>query len=278
MCRMYHGTRPEVAALIEQGGFKASTHGLLGPGVYLSRDADKARKYGATVLEVLVRMGRVCRVDHHPELIPKGNGTDAPWHHVGGFDAAWVPPDCAAGIFENAKHFSGVVEEDCVWDSGRVKVLGRTVDDGDERMGLVEWCFEDGAEDGKMNMGSRWIVFSRAEAMVIESHYRAWMRGEGDGRAVLAGDGPRNVFGLPCGNRRTVYFDEMVERSVPTGVERRVIRSISQLGGVTRLQAAARCAAERRRMARLVPALMMLQRTCRGHLCRQRVRLCACGA
>ena len=30
---MYHGTRPEVAALIEQGGFKASTQGLLGPGV-----------------------------------------------------------------------------------------------------------------------------------------------------------------------------------------------------------------------------------------------------
>ena len=194
---MYHGTRPEVAALIEQGGFKASTHGLLGPGVYLSRDADKARKYGATVLEVLVRMGRVCRVDHHPELIPKGNGTDAPWHHVGGFDAAWVPPDCAAGIFENAKHFSGVVEEDCVWDSGRVKVLGRTVDDGDERMGLVEWCFEDGAKDGKMNMRSRRIAFSRAEAMVIESHYRAWMRARATGGLCWRATGRGTCLGCP---------------------------------------------------------------------------------
>ena len=90
---MYHGTRPEEAALIEQGGFKASTQGLLGPGVYVSRTAEGCRKYGSTILEVMVRVGRVCRVDMHPELIPRGYGTDAPWHDVGGYDSAWVPPD-----------------------------------------------------------------------------------------------------------------------------------------------------------------------------------------
>ena len=44
---MYHGTPSlENAALIEQRGFKASTGGLLGPGIYVSRDVEKARQYG----------------------------------------------------------------------------------------------------------------------------------------------------------------------------------------------------------------------------------------
>ncbi len=35
---MYHGTTLESAALIEQKGFRASDGGLLGPGVYVSRN------------------------------------------------------------------------------------------------------------------------------------------------------------------------------------------------------------------------------------------------
>jgi len=54
---MYHGTpNLENAALIEQNGFKASTDGLLGPGVYVSRDVEKARKYAerGVIFEVTV--------------------------------------------------------------------------------------------------------------------------------------------------------------------------------------------------------------------------------
>ena len=113
------------AALIEQGGFKASTQGLLGPGVYVSRDVRKSRMYGSTILEVMVRVGRVCRADRHPELIPRGYGTDAPWHDVGGYDTAWVPPDCPASVFQGAHFHQGIVEEDCVWEACRVSVMGR---------------------------------------------------------------------------------------------------------------------------------------------------------
>ena len=136
---MYHGTSPEAAALIEQGGFKASTQGLLGPGVYVSRDVRKSRKYGSTILEVMVKVGRVCRADKHPELIPHGYGTDAPWHDVGGFDTAWVPPDCPASVFTGAHHSEGIVEEDCVWDAIRVTVLGRVEDKGDKAMAFIMW-------------------------------------------------------------------------------------------------------------------------------------------
>jgi hypothetical protein len=63
---MYHGTILESTALIEQKGFRASDGGLLGPGVYMSRNMQKAQQYrgsGGVILEVLVRVGRVCHIN-----------------------------------------------------------------------------------------------------------------------------------------------------------------------------------------------------------------------
>ena len=270
---MYHGTSAEAAALIEQGGFKASTQGLLGPGVYLSRVADECRQYGATILEVAVSVGKVWRADQRPELMPEGYGTDAPWHDREGFDTAWVPPDCPGDVFEGSELFTGTVaEEDCVWDARRVVVLGRAADDGEESMDAVEWCFDDGAEGTGAAEGVGWVAFSRAQNLFIESHYRVWQRGMGEPRAALAGDGPRSIFGTRGGDRREVFLDRMVERSVRTGSERRIKRCLSRRGAAAMVQAMLRCKAGRRWMGRLKPSVAALQRVYRGHLCRQRVR------
>ena len=42
---MYHGTRPAAADAIERWGFSRSRDGMLGEGVYLSRDVTKAAHY-----------------------------------------------------------------------------------------------------------------------------------------------------------------------------------------------------------------------------------------
>ena len=273
MYLMYHGTRPEVAALIEQGGFKASTQGLLGPGVYVGRTAEGCLKYGGTILEVMVWVGRVCRADTHPALMPRGYGTDAPWHDVGGYDTAWVPPDCPASVFNEAELFEGVVEEGCVWDAGCVKVLGRAADDDDERMQSIEWSFEqsgDGIGETRRAMG--WVAFSRKEGLVIESHYRAWQSRDGKGTVVIkVGDGARTLFGRRTGHRLEVSFDRMVERSLRTGAERRIMRGLSQRGAAAILQAMVRRKVRRRRdeMIARSMAIVVLQKTFRGHHCRR---------
>ena len=72
---MYHGTSLESAALIEQKGFRASDGGLLGPGVYVSRNMQKAQQYrgsGGVILEVLVRVGRVYHISQHSAPVPVG--------------------------------------------------------------------------------------------------------------------------------------------------------------------------------------------------------------
>jgi hypothetical protein len=272
---MYHGTRPEVAALIEQCGFKASTQGLLGPGVYVGRTAEGCRKYGSTILEVMVRVGRVCRADQHPELIPRGYGTDAPWHDVGGYDTAWVPPDCPASVFDESELYEGAVEEGCVWDAGRVKVLGRAADDGDERMQATEWSCEQRVDEGRGDKGlaTRWEALARAEGLIIESHYRAWRSGHGESTVVIkAGGGARTLFGSTTGDRLEVCFDRMVKRSLRTGVETKIRRGLSLRGAAAILQAMVRREVRRRGEARIAQAIEVLQTTYRGHLCRRSLR------
>ena len=60
---MYHGTTRQNADSIEKEGFRPSTGGMLGSGVYLSRDITKAETYGQVVFECLVDVGRVKRID-----------------------------------------------------------------------------------------------------------------------------------------------------------------------------------------------------------------------
>merc|ERR1740129_999950 len=110
---MFHGTSPEAAAAIERGGFKPSVSGMLGPGVYCSRDRRKALRYGKVVFLLQVHLGRVIKTDRpqHPlRLI---------WQTpMGGlFDCAWVPPRC--GVVPSG------LEENCVRSPSQITVMRR---------------------------------------------------------------------------------------------------------------------------------------------------------
>lgn len=115
---MYHGTNVANARLIIANGFQQSSGGMLGPGVYVSRDETKAKRYpllsnasDRVVLELRVRVGRVKRIDkdNHPMQYT--------WS-MQGYDTAWVPPNCGM------KAVPSGLEEDCVYDPKRVKVVG----------------------------------------------------------------------------------------------------------------------------------------------------------
>ncbi|XP_062867572.1 uncharacterized protein LOC134330389 [Trichomycterus rosablanca] len=113
--RMYHGTSPEAARQIMRSGFKQSANGMLGPGVYLSRDLNKASRYPLklpehqrVVLRVRVEVGRVKKIDR------QGHPLQKTWHDDG-YDTAWCPPGC--GMVPSG------LEEDCVWDPKRIQVI-----------------------------------------------------------------------------------------------------------------------------------------------------------
>ncbi|GAA6069217.1 grass carp reovirus (GCRV)-induced gene 2e, partial [Tachysurus ichikawai] len=106
--RMYHGTSVQAAAKIMLHGFNQSEKGMLGRGVYLSRDLNKASRYPLNlpeykrvVIVVKVNVGKVKRIDK------QGHPLQETWHDHG-YDTAWCPPRC--GMVPSG------LEEDCVWD------------------------------------------------------------------------------------------------------------------------------------------------------------------
>ena len=85
---------------------------MLGAGVYCSRELQKARAYatgygGGVVFELRVRPGKVKAIRSIPHSLQKT------WHQAG-YDTAWVPP----GVNPSG------LEEDCVWDPQRVRIVG----------------------------------------------------------------------------------------------------------------------------------------------------------
>ncbi|XP_078458826.1 polyubiquitin-A-like [Lampetra planeri] len=113
---MYHGTDAQGARGILAQGFRRSERGMLGPGVYVSRDIEKARRYPIrkpenvkVILKLRVNVGRVKKIDgqDHPLRLT--------WHDEG-YDTAWVPRGCGMVTSE--------LEEDCVWDPERITVVG----------------------------------------------------------------------------------------------------------------------------------------------------------
>lgn len=106
---MFHGTDPSAARSIQQGGFRPSTGGMLGAGVYLSRDVRKARGYGSIVLKCVVNVGKVKCINYQGHPLQKS------WHQ-NGYDTAWVPPNCGM--------VSSGLEEDCVYDPKRIRIVG----------------------------------------------------------------------------------------------------------------------------------------------------------
>ncbi|XP_041643552.1 uncharacterized protein LOC121509868 [Cheilinus undulatus] len=115
---MYHGTSLPSARLIIANGFVQSQGGMLGKGVYVSRDKKKAERYplksnpsDRVVLELRVQVGRVKRIDqdNHPMQYT--------WSSQG-YDTAWVPPNCGMRAVPSG------LEEDCVFDPKRIEVVG----------------------------------------------------------------------------------------------------------------------------------------------------------
>ncbi len=91
---MYHGTTVQTARLIITAGFQQSADGMLGPGVYVSRDQKKAERYplkslptDRVVLKLSVDCGKIKRIDKDNHPLQKT------WHSQG-YDTAWVPPNC----------------------------------------------------------------------------------------------------------------------------------------------------------------------------------------
>uniref|UniRef100_A0A8B9L9D8 Grass carp reovirus (GCRV)-induced gene 2p n=1 Tax=Astyanax mexicanus TaxID=7994 RepID=A0A8B9L9D8_ASTMX len=114
---MYHGTKVQTARSIIQSGFRQSADGMLGPGVYVSRNQRKAERYplnspitDKVVLKLSVDCGKVKRIDTDNHPMQKS------WHS-NGYDTAWVPPNCGM------KAVPSGLEEDCVWDPKRRKII-----------------------------------------------------------------------------------------------------------------------------------------------------------
>nr|UUW46980.1 Gig2-2 [Platichthys stellatus] len=112
---MYHGTTRACATDIQKSGFRPSSDGMLGCGVYLSRDLQKASRYpinhpeyDRVVITVLVHVGKVIAINRQKHPLQKT------WHDHG-YDTAWVPPGC--GMVPSG------LEEDCVWDPTRIQIL-----------------------------------------------------------------------------------------------------------------------------------------------------------
>uniref|UniRef100_A0A8C7EZZ0 Grass carp reovirus (GCRV)-induced gene 2p n=1 Tax=Oncorhynchus kisutch TaxID=8019 RepID=A0A8C7EZZ0_ONCKI len=113
---MYHGTNVQTARLIITNGFRQSPDGMLGPGVYVSRNQQKAERYplkspssNRVVLQLRVNAGRVKRIDKDNHPMQKS------WN-AAGYDTAWVPPNCGMQSVPSG------LEEDCVFDPQRVVV------------------------------------------------------------------------------------------------------------------------------------------------------------
>ncbi len=112
---MYHGTTREAAEQIKVSGFRQSSDGMLGRGVYLSRDVQKASRYPLNlpesqrvVLRVRVDVGKVKKIDH------QGHPLQKTWHDEG-YNTAWCPPNC--------RMVPSGLEEDCVWETNRITVI-----------------------------------------------------------------------------------------------------------------------------------------------------------
>ncbi|XP_070704216.1 uncharacterized protein [Pempheris klunzingeri] len=116
---MYHGTTREAAQSIRKTGFRPSEDGMLGRGVYLSKDLNKAKRYpikhpesDKVVIKVKVNVGRVIVIKYngHPR---QKNWHDPEFGDV--YDTAWVPPNC--------NMVPSGLEENCVWDPDRIQII-----------------------------------------------------------------------------------------------------------------------------------------------------------
>ncbi|RVE69995.1 hypothetical protein OJAV_G00083230 [Oryzias javanicus] len=124
---MYHGTTRANADSIRSNGFRRSSDGMLGPGVYLSRDLEKARRYpighpdeDRVIIKVKVNVGRVIAIRHQNHSLQKT------WSSHG-YDSAWVPPNC--GMVNSG------LEENCIWDPNEIRLKAQNIIESRKRGG-----------------------------------------------------------------------------------------------------------------------------------------------
>ena len=116
---MYHGTSGANARVIKAAGvngLQPSAGGMLGAGVYCSREQQKALAYardktggnsGGVIFVLRVHVGKV------KAIRSMGDPLQQTWH-AAGYNTAWVPP----GVNPSG------LEEDCVWNPQRVTIVG----------------------------------------------------------------------------------------------------------------------------------------------------------
>ena len=108
---MYHGTDRASAQSIQTNGFRRSTDGALGAGVYCSRDIQKTFPYlkggtgNSAILHLKVTLSSVKRIDRQGDPMQKTWQTD-------GYDAAYAPPGAV-----------GQREEDCVYNLSCIQII-----------------------------------------------------------------------------------------------------------------------------------------------------------
>ena len=103
---MYHGTLSRNVESILKNGFRPSSTGMLGPGVYTSKEIQKTYSYGDITFKLIVYMGRVKKV----KVL---NGPESKnWQAR--FDSAWVPN----GLVPSGR------QENCIKQAKYIKILG----------------------------------------------------------------------------------------------------------------------------------------------------------
>ena len=110
--RAYHGTHQRNVDSIRRFGFRPSVGGMLGPGVYISRDLNKVQRYCkwyrglGVILELKVEVGAVCTIDKQGHSSQKRQKS---------FDTAWVPSNCSM--------VQSQLEEGCVAEARNIQVV-----------------------------------------------------------------------------------------------------------------------------------------------------------
>ena len=112
---MYYGTTRQNAEAISASGFHQSADGMLGPGVYLRGELQKASLHPTAipesdraVIKVVVDVGKVIAINrqNHPH--------QRTWHDHD-YDTAWVPPNGGMVMIG--------LEENCIWDPNRIQII-----------------------------------------------------------------------------------------------------------------------------------------------------------
>ncbi|XP_017574449.1 gig2-like protein DreN [Pygocentrus nattereri] len=156
---MYHGTHKSNAPAIISTGFRPSMGGTLGPGVYCSRDINKAMAYPGScatndrvVLKLRVRVGKVKKIDAQSIHL------QTTWHQ-NGYDTAWLPSTM------------GGYEEDCVWDPKRLTVVGIAhCTDSSTKTSLENLIKQQGNGTGQGQTGSVGVPCTSCGKQTLDKH------------------------------------------------------------------------------------------------------------